>query len=387
LVNDRTLSCKELILRSASAPAPAPVAVDPPRATITQRLLRSPVVDLLLGPHGVDRYLELIHPRLTVTDARAEVIAARRQTPRSVTLTLRPNRAFGGVRAGQFVRVGIEIDGVRRTRTYSPAGSEHGRRRELELTVTEHPGGLVSPYLIRNAQPGMLLHLGQAQGEFTLPQARPRRLVLISGGSGITPVLAMLRTLVDEEAAGDVTFLHFARTQADWLYEDEARAMGGPTVGYHATRGARPGRAAGRISAEALGPVDDDTWAAVCGPPGLLDAARAIWSERGGRPEQLLAETFTAPTLTVTGEAAEGTLRFLASDARASIAGGTLLEQAEAAGLAPAFGCRMGICRTCTCRKTAGTVRNLITGELSAEADEDIQLCVSVPAGDVALQL
>jgi ferredoxin-NADP reductase len=362
-------------LRSATA--------DPPRATAAQRLLRSPVVDLLLGPHGVDRYLELIHPRLTVTDARAEVVAVRRQTPRSVTLTLRPNRAFDGVRAGQFVRVGVEIDGVRRTRTYSPAGSEHGRSRELELTVTEHPGGLVSPYLIRHARPGMLLHLGQAQGEFMLPQARPRRLALISGGSGITPVLAMLRTLVDEEAAGDVTFLHFARTQADWLYEAEARAMDGPAVGYHATRGPRPGR----LSAEALGPVDDDTWAAVCGPPALLDAARAIWSERGGRPEQLLAETFTAPTLTVTGEAAEGTLRFLASDARAAIASGTLLEQAEAAGLAPAFGCRMGICRTCTCRKTAGTVRNLITGEVSDEEDEDIQLCVSVPAGDVALQL
>jgi ferredoxin len=125
----------------------------------------------------------------------------------------------------------------------------------------------------------------------------------------------------------------------------------------------------------------------VCGPPALIGGARAAWSERGGRPEQFLAETFTPARLTVSGAAAQGTLRFLRSDARAPIASGTLLEQAEAAGLAPDFGCRMGICRTCTCRKAAGAVRNVLTGEVSDEDDEDIQLCVSVPAGDVALQL
>ena len=89
----------------------------------------------------------------------------------------------------------------------------------------------------------------------------------------------------------------------------------------------------------------------------------------------------------MTGAAADGTVRFLRSHRRTPIGTGTLLEQAEAAGLDPAFGCRMGICRTCTCRKAAGAVRNLVTGEISDEEDEDIQLCVSVPAGDVALEL
>jgi stearoyl-CoA 9-desaturase NADPH oxidoreductase len=350
--------------------------------TVTQRLLRSPAIDLLLGPHGVDRYLELIHPRLTVSDARAEVVSVRRQTARSATLTLRANRAFTGVRAGQFVRVGVEIDGVRRTRTYSPAESEHRRDRELELTISEHPGGTVSPYLVRHARPGMMLHLGEGQGEFVLPAPRPRRLILISGGSGITPVLAMLRTLADEGAVTATTFLHFARTEADWLYETEARSLAGRAA-YATTRGAQPQR----LTPAALGSVDDDTWAAVCGPPSLIEAARSAWHHRGGRGEQLLTESFTPPTLSVSGEAAAGTLRFLRSGSTAPIATGSLLEQAEAAGLSPAFGCRMGICRTCTCRKSAGAVRNVITGELSADEDEDIQLCVSVPAGDVALEL
>lgn len=347
--------------------------------TPARRLLRSPVVDLLVGPHGIDRYLELVRPTLTVRDPRAEVVAVRRQTARSVTLTLRPNGAFDGFRAGQFVRVGVEIDGVRRTRTYSPAGSEHDPDL-LELTVTIHPEGLVSNHLSSRVLPGTVVHLGQAEGDFLLPEPRPRRLALISGGSGITPVVSMLRTLRDEGFGGQIDFIHFARTAADWLYRREVEEIGARcpnvTVRYIATR-----EGGGRLTAESLGELHEGH-AAVCGPPALLDAAQAIFP-----PERLLTETFTPPTLTVSGEAASGTLRFLRSGRQADIAAGTLLEQAEAAGLSPDFGCRMGICHTCTCRKSAGTVRDIRTGEIRQEEDEDIQLCVSVPAGDVALEI
>jgi ferredoxin-NADP reductase len=367
----------------------ATLASDPPRPGLGRRLLGSPVVDLLLGPHGVDRYLELISPTLTVTDARAEVVAVRRQTPRSVTLTLRPNRAWNGFRPGQYVAVGVEIDGVRRTRTYSPASSAH-RGRQLELTITEHPGGLVSGHLLRGARIGAVVHLAGAQGTFTLPDPRPERIALISGGSGITPVLSMLRTLVDEGHDGEVAFLHFARTEADWLYEPEVRALAdghpGLKVAYRTTRGARPSRLDAAALRALIGDAHDAA-GAVCGPPSLIDAAPAAWSEAGGDPERVLTETFTPPRLLVTGEAATGTLRFLRSDHAARLGEGTLLEQAEAAGLSPRFGCRMGICHTCTCRKTAGAVRNLRTGAVSDEDNEDIQLCISAPAGDVALEL
>jgi stearoyl-CoA 9-desaturase NADPH oxidoreductase len=349
-----------------------------PTLTPTRRLLGSQFVDLLVGPHGIDRYLELIRPELTIRDARAEVTAVRRQTDRSVTLTLRPNRVWGGFRAGQFVRVGVEIDGVRRTRTYSPASSEHGRDRSFELTVTAHPEGVVSRHLREHARTGTIVHLGAAQGDFVLPPQRPERLVLISGGSGVTPVISMLRSLCDEGHAGEITFVHYARTAADWLYRTEVQALAarhrGITVEYVATR-----EGGGHFAA----PVDiDRAHAAVCGPPSLIEAVRAAFE-----PERVLAETFTSPTLAVTGAAATGTLHFLRSDQTAEIGAGSLLEQAEAAGLTPEFGCRMGICHTCTCRKAAGPVRNLLTGEISDEEDEDIQLCISVPAGDVALEL
>jgi ferredoxin-NADP reductase len=351
--------------------------------TTTRRLLRSQFVDLLVGPHGIDRYLELINPRLTVHDARAEVLSVGRQTPRSVTLTVRPNRVFGGFKAGQFLRVGVEIEGVRRTRTYSPASSEHRADGTLELTVTVHPEGLVSSQLWSKIVPGSTLHLGAAQGDFVLPARRPDRLGLISGGSGITPVMSMLRTLSDEGHTGEVAFIHYARTAADWLYRQEVEAITARhpnlRVSYAATR-----EGDGRVSAKKLkdliGDLDDAT-AAVCGPPKLIDSVREIL------PGEVLAETFTPPSLALDNETSEGTLRFLRSDRTASIEAGSLLEQAEAVGLSPDFGCRMGICHTCTCRKTAGAVRNVLSGEVSEEEDEDIQLCVSVPLGDVALEI
>jgi ferredoxin-NADP reductase len=354
-------------------------------ATATRRLLRSGLVDLLVGPHGIDRYLELIRPDLTVHDARAEVTAVRRQTPRSVTATLRTNTAWSGFRAGQFVRVGIEVDGVRRTRTYSPACSEHASPRLLELTVTTHPDGLVSEHVQRDLAPGAVLHLGAAQGDFVLPGRRPERLALISGGSGITPVIAMLRTLCDEGHAGEIAWLHYARTGADWLYRAEVeqliRRRPNIRAEFVATREGGDRFSAG-AARRLLGSDFALATAAVCGPPGLIDSVRDVWD-----PERVLAETFTPPSLAFTGAAATGSLHFLKSDRTAAIGASSLLEQAEAAGLSPEFGCRMGICHTCTCRKAAGTVRNILTGEVSDEEDEDIQLCVSVPAGDVALEI
>ena len=367
------------------------VAAPPASRRLGVRLLRSPVVDLLLGPHGVDRYLELVRPAATVSEARAEVIDVRHQTPRSTTLRLRPNSAWAGFRAGQFVRVGFEIDGVRRTRTYSPANSEHNGRGHLELTLTTHPEGLVSRYVREGLGPGAVVHLGSAGGEFVLPGTRPERLALISGGSGITPVMAMLRSLCDEGHQGDILFLHYARERHDRLYETEVRELAhrhpNLTVVYRSTRGpdAEPRLTPASLAAD-FG-VTGDAWGAVCGPPSLLDAARKAWGELGADGDQLLAETFTPPALVLSGQQAEGTLRFLRSRSETPIAAGTLLEQAEAAGLNPAFGCRMGICHTCTCRKAAGAVRNLRTGEVSTEDDEDIQLCVSAPAGNVALEL
>src|SRR5256886_3361851 len=367
----------------------APTAISP--SELGRRLLRSSLLEALAYPHGVDGYVELVRPLLVKRDVRAEVTAVRHQTPKSVTLTLCPNENWRGQRAGQFVGVSVEIDGVRETRPYSPAGSQHAAGGALELTVSTHPEGTVSRYLRDRARPRMIVGLTQAEGDFVLPDPRPERVLLISGGSGITPLMAMLRTLCDEGFPGELGFLNYARSSELALYGAELDELVECHGGLRVARAVTQGRGlplTGRFCREHLCAVTSDHSSAatfVCGPPALIDAVRAVWAQ-DGLPEPAV-ETFTPPALSFDTDGAEGHIRFAASGREAANSGLPLLEQAEDAGLAPQHGCRMGICNTCSCRKTAGTVRNVLTGEISSPGDEQIRICVSMPLADVALDL
>jgi ferredoxin-NADP reductase len=349
--------------------------------TLTRRVRRSPLLELLTGPHGVDRYTELVDPTWTVGEARAKVVAVRRQTPRSVTLTLEPNRAFTGFRAGQHINLTVEINGRRRTRCYSPASSESARY--IEITVGRHDGGLVSTYLCDHARPGMVVGLDSVGGDFVLPAIRPRCILFVSGGSGITPVMSMLRTLRADGFEGEIAFVHYARSPEEACYADELAAMTGVRVLHGYTRGG-DGDLAGYFDADHLATAmpepGDNTAVFVCGPPALVEAVRTHCPEAK-------SESFVPPVLTVPTEAAGGRISFTDSGVQATDDGRPLLQQAEDAGLTPESGCRMGICHTCTRRKTRGAVKNLITGAVSTADDEDVQICVTAPVGDVEIAL
>ena len=337
----------------------------------------------------MDRYVELVSPLLLERDVRARVTDVRHQSSRSVTLTLRPNENWRGIRAGQFLSLSVQVDGVTLTRPYSPAGADQDGT--LELTVSTHPDGRVSRHLRDHARPGMTVGLSQAQGEFVLPNPRPERVLLISGGSGITPVMAMLRTLCAEGYSGEIGFLNYARSSELALYGPELARLAIRHPGLRVSRGyTRGGRSplTGRFTQQHLDAICSDHSRAgtfVCGPPALIDAVRSVWAG-DGLPAPAV-ETFTAPALPLDRAGATGTVQFARSGRSGENSGLVLLEQAEDAGLHPDHGCRMGICNTCSCRKVSGTVRNLLTGEISSHTDEEIRICVSVPVGDVVLDL
>ncbi|MEB3022702.1 ferredoxin reductase [[Mycobacterium] crassicus] len=363
-----------------------------------RRALVSSLVEVLTWPQSVDRYTELVAPTWSRGEARAKVVAVQRRTARSVTMTLQPNSAFPGFRAGQHLNVTVDINGRRHTRCYSPANAEG--QRLIELTIGLHDGGLVSTYLRDYAHPGMVVGLTGGSGDFVLPTARPRRILMISGGSGITPVMSMLRTLRAERYDGEVTFVHYARTRSEACYHDELAAMPDVRVLHGFTRSAEAGGSARLDGGEPkLGPPHehgdlrghfgaDHLQTAmsapdvvyVCGPPGLVAAVRELCPDA-------ISEAFVAPVSAPTPDPSGGRVTFRGSNVSVVDDGRPLLEQAESAGLQPASGCRMGICKTCTCRKTVGTVQNLITGALSDAENETIQICVSIPVGDVELSL
>jgi ferredoxin-NADP reductase len=347
--------------------------------------------DAIAGPHGIDRYLEQISPTLVLGECRAEVVAVTHGTEDSVTLSLRSNRAWEGIRAGQFVQVSVEIDGVRHTRCYSPASPE-GSGRELEITVKRHPDGLVSNFLAGHAEPGMVIGLSQADGDFHLPASRPDSILLIGAGSGITPLMAILRTLCAEGHPGPIALIQYAPDPERTIYREELDRLAAENSNFKLSRSYTQAPGAGEIDGHfspAHLPQADPSFATAetfaCGPPALLDAVRGTWAK--GLEKRLHVESFVPPSLLPVGEPGTGSIRFAGSDLEVRNTGASILEQAEQAGVPAQSGCRMGICHTCTCRKLSGTVKNLLTEEVSTEPDEEIQLCVSAPLSDLVIDL
>lgn len=358
---------------------------------IGNRLLKSQFVEGLVTPSPIERYTAMFDPLWARSEVRAEVVGIHRQTPRSITLTLAPNGNWKGFEAGRHIPLTFEVDGRQHTRFYSPAGSAHADDR-IELTVTTHPGGFVSNHLRDHAHVGMVLKIGPAEGEFTLPVERPRRLMLISGGSGITPVMSMLRTLLDEGYDGQLTFLHYARTGADRLYVPELAEIDAAHDNVKVVRALTReagGDLKGRISRRHLTSADKNYLAAdtyVCGPVRLVDAATRIWTDEGVE-KWLHSESFTPPPPKVIPTDATGSITFATSGLEVENTGEPLLVQAERAGLRPRCGCRMGICHECVAHVEEGDVRDVQTGDARSVKDEFIQICVNAPVGDLTIDL
>jgi ferredoxin-NADP reductase len=343
----------------------------------------------LTSPHGVDRYLELVNPMWAAHEVRARIVSIHREvdvpgTPPVATLTLKPTSTWRGHRAGQFVQLGVEVDGARRTtRCFSVSSPDSRPGDEFTITMRANPDGVVSRYLVERAQVGTIVHLSQADGEFTLPDQVPGHILFITGGSGITPAMAMLRSLMRRTHRGRVTFLHYAQSPEHQIFREELDEL--QTAGYgldiHLVYPETGGRFFTPMELERLVPGfrDVDTWA--CGPAGLIEKVQAAYEGS----DKLRVEFFKAPA--VSNGSAEGDVTFSRAGSTVANTGATLLEQAEAAGLNPVFGCRMGICFSCTAKKGEGTVRNVLTGETSSLPDEEIRICVSTPEGDCSVEL
>lgn len=359
---------------------------------LTETLKRAAgLLDAAATPHGFDSYVQLVAPTWSTTEVRGRVRRVTRQTAGTATLTIDTNRNWAGFAAGQYVQLTVEIDGVRHTRCYSPAGAA-GTGRSIELTVKAHPGGLVSNYLVSEAEPGLVVGLSQAQGRFCLPAERPGRLLLISGGSGITPVMSMLRTLLAEGHGGPVTFVHYCLTRADLTYADQLAAF----ADHDHVRIVRVftdepggGDLDGFVSAEQLDAIDGDWRSAetyLCGPAPLMASVEGIYAE-AGISAHLHTEAFTLDQIVAEAGEIGGRLTFARTGTSVESDGRPVLLQAEAAGLQPVHGCRMGICHSCICPLTGGAVRDLLTGDLMSTPGEDIRICVSAPVGDAEIDL
>lgn len=340
------------------------------------------IVSALTYPLHVDEIAGLIDPRFSSKQPRARVTEVIQESPRTATVRFRPAPGWQQHQAGQWVRVGVEIDGVRHWRSYSLSTAPG---QDPAITVTDI--GRVSGALVRRVKRGDILYLDPPQGEFVLPE-HPRPLLMITGGSGITPVMSMLRTLASRRTDADVVVVHAARTRADALFvhELDALAEAAPGVRHVLWLSSERGRLDLTTVSTLAGLCPDwrERAAYVCGPEGLVADAERLWASEGAGGH-LTMERFDV-TRIAAPPGVGGRATFTRSDREVEAAGDTpLLEVGEAAGVPLPSGCRMGICRTCLTKLDAGRVRNLTTGEVHGEPGDLIRTCVSAAAGDVHL--
>ena len=332
-------------------------------------------------------YLDLLNPLRPGAELRGRIEEVHHETADAATLVIRPGADWAGHVPGQYVRIGVDVDGVRQWRAYSLTHGPRGDGR-ISVTVKAVPDGKVSSYLVHRVRVGTLLHLEQAAGDFVLP-TDGGRFLFVTAGSGITPVIGMLRNLFPVADSGavrlprsesyDIVVVHVAPSEPQSIFLDNLRALHDAGL---ITLVARYDDQHGQLDVTKLADLVPDltertTFA--CGPAGLLEALEAHHDQLG---LPVFTEQFRVARV-VAGEGGRVTFGRSGTTVEADAAT-PILDAAEAAGVLMPSGCRMGICYGCVLPMREGAVRDLRDGQLTVAAPGDgvnVQTCISAAAG------
>ncbi|CAJ1584415.1 ferredoxin reductase [[Mycobacterium] wendilense] len=353
----------------------------------------SPKINVLRGlaarattPLLPDDYLKLLNPLWTARELRGQIVDVRPETQDSATVTIKPGWGFSGdYLPGQYVGIGLRVDGRWHWRSYSLTSVPRHHDKHITITVKATPEGFLSTHLVSGVRPGTIVRLAAPKGDFALPDPPPDKVLFVSAGSGITPLMAMLRTLTARGQSPDIVHLHSAPSASDVIFHDELRALEVSQPGYRLHL--QLTEQDGKLDFDRLDELVPDwrerpTWA--CGPTPMLDTVESVW-DAAGLSEDLHTERFTIDRTDKGGEG--GTVTFAISDKTVEIDGATsLLEAGEKVGIQMPFGCRMGICQTCVLPLEDGHVRDFRSGDEHGPGDR-INTCVSTASGDCTLKI
>jgi ferredoxin-NADP reductase len=360
-------------------------------ATVPWERLRTAGAKLTTPLHP-DDYLRLLNPLWSERELRGRIEEVRPETDDAATLVIRPGWGWRyDHRPGQYVGIGVQVDGRFQWRSYSVSSPPRRSGRTITITVRAMPEGKLSSHLVNGLAPGTIVRLALPEGDFVLPEPPPAKMLFLVGGSGVTPVMAMLRTM-DRRAQKngrvmpDVVMHYSSPTPERMIFRDELDRL----------EGAHDSLTVHRLHTDTDGMLDladldhicpdwreRETWA--CGPGPMLDAIAAHFEE-AGLEDALHLERFS---LQLGGEGGEGgTITFRTSGKSVEADGATtVLEAGEEAGVGMPYGCRMGICHTCTLTLVSGKVRDLRNGEEFDQPNEQVQTCVTAAVGDCTLDI
>lgn len=339
----------------------------------------------LTTPLLPDDYLHMINPLWSSRELRGKIVEVVPETEHASTLVIKPGWGWTyDYRPGQYVGIAVQVDGRWHWRSYSLTSAPARGQDTIAITVKAMPEGFLSGHLT-SLEVGTIVRLAAPKGDFVLPEPPPAKILFLTAGSGLTPVMAMLRTLRRRGQTPDVVLLHSAPTEADVLFRAELQALHDEQESLVLIE--RLTDRDGMLELDRLADAVPDwaereTWA--CGPPAMLDAAEKAWKARS-ISHLLHLERFSIDLAGTGGEG--GMVTFGHTGKTVEVDGATtLLEAGESNGVMLPFGCRMGICQSCVVPLVKGSVRDLRSGETHQEGDR-IQTCISAAAGDCVLEV
>lgn len=358
-----------------------------PRRSRLRRLFK-PVVN----PAVFDFWASRVNPTWSWERPLARIVSREPASEDAVTLVLAPNRHCGGFLPGQHLHIGAEVQGARLSRSYSPTGLPQADGR-FAITVKRVAGGRLSQHLCDHARVGDVLQVGPAFGHMRLPVTLEGQWLLLAAGSGITPLMALTREMAARGMPVPLTLVYWARTREALCFVDELRALAAAHANFtlHLVLTGQAPQAAdeaqGRIDRALLERLLETTrgqQVMACGPGGFVATARALLAAQA---RSFQAEAFSLPPQEH-ADSGSVQVRLLRRGVNLRLPRGqSLLQALEAEGIKPEAGCRMGICNTCACGKSAGSTRHLPSGQLDHDANTALKLCINSAVSDLELDL
>lgn len=335
-------------------------------------------------------FLNWLKPGLDPELTPAKVLSITDECSTTYSVWLEPDASWSGFKPGQHVNLAAELNGRLLKRTFSISSSfeewqQHGR---LRLTLKINPEGQVSRQLSQAIRQSNVtwLSLSEAKGDFCWSDPNQSSL-FFAAGSGITPIASMLLSQKVWSAEAELVYYVRSRLDAALLADLEALAARQPLFRFKVVETSHEGRLAFE---KAVTAGFKPKQLLSCGPFAFTEAALAFGKQQGLDDSAMQREYFHLPQTQKGDDSQAWQVNWLTDEGEVSQSAASsqsLLASAEQAGLAPVHGCRIGVCYQCVCQKKSGVVRDIRTGLLSGDGEEQIQLCVSVPQSMVSVRL
>lgn len=321
-----------------------------------------------------DDYTMLVNPLWSRRELRGKIVSVERFPDDTIHLAIRPGWGVPvDFQAGQYIGIGLRVDGRYTWRSYSLTNTPDTSDGLFSITIRAVEKGKLSNHLIGTARPGINVRLAAPAGDFYLTDPLPEKLLFVTAGSGVTPVIAMLRSLEEKRQSTDIKVIHSVRNADDVIFGEVLADYDA-----HIQVTSEQGRVSPAVLEE-LVPDYAERVVYACGPATMLDELEA-WAKDNDM--EIRVERFT---LDRASDAKGGTITFARANVETTADGATtILEAGEQAGVQMPFGCRMGICQTCVRELVDGHVHDLRTGD-TKEPGSRIRTCVGVAAGDVVI--